>query len=172
MTYRTRIDLGVAAVVIAIGLVFAWQSWLIDPSSNEAVGPRSVPLFLATAMIVLGAGIGVASLAGERAGADDAVEDAEFGFLDSDLSRVVAVVGAGAAYTIAFWALGYMAATILAAAMALWIFGVRSALAIVVCAIVAGVAYQFVFMGLMGLLDPRGQLLDLRWLSRLITPGS
>ncbi|MEL6800508.1 MAG: tripartite tricarboxylate transporter TctB family protein [Pseudomonadota bacterium] len=169
MTYRTRIDIGVAVVVIAIGIVFGIEALRINPASHEAVGPRSVPVFLALLMIVLGAGIGLSALANrtvETADTDD------FGFRDSDLKRVFAVIGAGIVYTAAFWAVGYLTATVLAGGLALWVFGVRSPLVIILGAIAAGIAYQFIFMGLMGLLDPRGELLDLRWLSRLITPGS
>ncbi|MFO6464287.1 tripartite tricarboxylate transporter TctB family protein [Jannaschia sp. KMU-145] len=167
LTARTRIDLGVAATVIAIGAVFAFEAWRIDPASYEAVGPRAVPLFLAVAMIVLGASIGLG--AWWRVGHGTPPEPG-FGFADSDLRRVAAVIGAGAVYTFAFWAMGYMMATILGMAMALWVFGVRSPVMLVVLPLIAGIAYQVIFMGYMGLLDPRGALLNLRWLSNPVTP--
>lgn len=166
MTDRARTDLGVAVVVILVGAVFALEAWRIDPRSDEAVGPRFVPLFLALSMVVLGGGIGAGAL--RRSGRP---AEPGFGFGDSDLARVAAVVGAGVAYVAAFWAIGYFGATILAMALALWVFGVRSTPVLVLLPIAAGIAYQFVFMGLMGLLDPRGALLDLRDLSRLVTPG-
>lgn len=169
MTYRSRIDLGVAAVVIAIGTVFGIEAWRIDPASYEAIGPRFVPLFLCLAMIALGALIGIAALVAPGA---EAPPEAGFGFRDTDLGRVAAVIGAGIAYVFAFWALGYFVATIIAAALALFVFGVRAPVILILGAVAAGVVYQVVFMGLMGLLDPRGELLDLRSLSRLVTPGS
>lgn len=168
MSYRTRIDLGVACIVIAIGLVFLWQALLIDPKSHEAVGPRAVPMFLAVTMIVLGAAIGIGSLgsSGTRP------EHEDFGFGDSDILRVAAIVAVGAVFLVAFWAAGYMLATAVAAALSFRVFGVRSPVVILSGAVAASIAYQALFMGLMGLFDPRGELLDLRMLSRLVTPGS
>lgn len=167
MSHRKRIDLGVALVVIALGLGLGLEAWRIDPSSYEAVGPRAVPLFLCAAMVLLGALVGVGALTG--GGADD---DPSFGFRDSDLPRVAAVIGAGAVYAFVFWAAGYLVATVVGAALAFVAFGVRSPLVVIGGAVAAGIVYQLVFMGLMGLLDPRGALIDLRDLSHLITPGS
>ncbi|WP_224815947.1 tripartite tricarboxylate transporter TctB family protein [Hasllibacter sp. MH4015] len=168
MTYRSRIDLGVAATVIAIGAVFAVEAWRIDPASYEAVGPRSVPVFLAVLMIALGAIIAIGAVAG---GAPE--EEAEsFGFRNSDVRRVLSVIAVGAICTAIFWAAGYMVAMIVGTGLMLWVFGVRRPIILLLLPILAGIVYQFVFMGLMGLLDPRGELVDLRWLSRLITPGS
>lgn len=169
MTYRSRIDLGVSAVVIAIGVVFAIEAWRIDPRSFEAVGPRLVPEFLAIVMIMLGGAVGVGAWLNR---APETSDGDEFGFRNSDLRRVFAVIGAGGVYAFAFWALGYLVATMLGAALALWVFGVRSPVVLILVPIAAGVLYQIVFMGLMGLLDPGGELLDLRLLSRIVTPGS
>ena len=169
MTYRARIDLGVAAVVVAIGAVFGIEAWRIDPRSYEAVGPRFVPVFLAGTMIVLGMALGLAAFLSRNDSLAD--NDPAFGFRNSDLRRVLTVIGAGAVYTFAFWALGYMAATVIGAALALWVFGVRSPFVLILVSIGAGVVYQAVFMGMMGLLDPQGALIDLRALSNLVTPG-
>ena len=172
MTGRRRIDLGVAAVCIALGALFAAEAWRIDPRSYEAVGPRAVPLALALVLVAGGAAIGLGAWLGRGAPGEGAVEPGgEFGFAGSDVARVVQVVGAGAAYALAFWALGYMVATMIGMALALWVFGVRAPLALVLLPVAAGILYQAVFMGLMGLLDPPGALIDLRWLSAPVTPG-
>ena len=170
MTYRSRIDLGVAAVVIAIGLVFAFEASRIDPRSYEAIGPRLVPAFLACLMIGIGAVIGLNAWIAPRTDAHR--EDSDFGFRDSDIGKVVGVIAAGAIYTFSFWALGYFVSTIIGAAFALWVFGVRKPAILIVAPILAGLLYQIVFMGFMGLLDPRGALFDLRWLSAIVTPGA
>ena len=167
MQSRTQIDIGVAAACITIGAVFALEAWRIDPRSSEAIGPRFVPLVLAGIMIVGGALVG--GLAWLRDGSA-APPGSGFGFRDSDIRRIAMVVGAGVVYTFAFWAIGYMGATTLAMALVLWVFGVRNPLVLIAVPIVAGIVYQIIFMGLMGLLDPRGELLDLRWLSNRVTP--
>lgn len=170
MTYRSRIDLGVAIVVFVIGLIFALEAWRINPASFEAVGPRFVPVFLACLMMGLGVLVGLSAIMSKDQGATDDIAD--FGFRDSDLAKVLGVIGAGAITALLFWALGYLVAMIIGTFLMLWVFGVRSPFALILLPVAAGVVYQFVFMGLMGLLDPRGALVDLRWLSRLITPGS
>lgn len=164
---RTRIDLGLSAVVVVVGIVFVLEALRIDPASYEAVGPRAVPLFLAGSTIALGLAIGLA--AWWRA--DATPPSPGIGFAESDLRRVALMLGAGAAYAVAFWALGYMVATMLGMALALWVFGVRSPAMLIAMPIAAGLLYQIVFMGFMGLLDPRGALLDLRALSTPVTPG-
>ncbi|KIT16261.1 tripartite tricarboxylate transporter TctB family protein [Jannaschia aquimarina] len=166
---RTRLDLGVAAAVILIGLVFAVEAWRIDPRSYEAVGPRFVPVLLAATMIGLGLLVALGAML-RNPSAQPLREEGDLGFEGSDLKRVMAVIGAGAAYTFCFWAFGYMAATALGMLLALLAFGVRSPLALILLPIFAAIAYQALFMGLMGLLDPRGALLDLRWLSEPVTP--
>ena len=161
-----RIDLGLTVVVVGVGAVFAVEAWRIDPTSYEAVGPRAVPLFLACAMIGLGAALALGAwLRDDRAPLPPGI-----GFEGANLGRVALVIGAGALYAAAFWALGYMVATILGMAMALWVFGVRRPLVLIALPVAAGIAYQAVFMGFMGLLDPRGALLDLRWLADPVTP--
>ncbi|WP_308916624.1 tripartite tricarboxylate transporter TctB family protein [Jannaschia sp. LMIT008] len=164
-SYRARIDLGVAATVIAVGAVLLWEAWRIDPRSYGTVGPRFVPVFLSSAMIVLGAAIGAGALMRPSLPADP-----DYGFGDGDLGRVAAVIAAGAVFTLAFWAVGFMGAAATGMLLTMWVFGVRSPAALIAVPLVAAIVYQFTFMGMMGLLDPRGALLDLRPLSRLVTP--
>ncbi|MCK0167213.1 tripartite tricarboxylate transporter TctB family protein [Jannaschia sp. S6380] len=169
MSYRSRIDLGVACVVVLIGLVLGAEALRIDPKSYEAVGPRAVPLFLACAMVMGGLLVGASAWRVRRTRAP-AETDADYGFRDSDLARVAAVIGVGLVYLIAFWALGYFGATIIAMALILVVFGNRNPLTIIGGAILAGLVYQVVFMGAMGLLDPRGALVDVRPVTSIFTP--
>ena len=165
---RTRVELGAAAAVAGIGAIFAIEAMGIDPRSYEQVGPRAVPVTLALAMIALAAVIAIGAL---RGNAQAAPPEPGYGFADSDIARVAGVIGAGAALTIAFWAAGYMAACFVGMVLVMRVFGVRSWPAILATSAAAAVAYQFTFMGMMGLLDPRGALLDLRPVSSLVTPN-
>ncbi|MEM9798318.1 MAG: tripartite tricarboxylate transporter TctB family protein [Pseudomonadota bacterium] len=160
MQYRTQIEIGAGSVAALIGLVLVWQAVGIDPRSYDAVGPRFVPLFVACAMVALGAFIAVRAWMADGRDREPMPED--YGFRDSDLARVGQVVGTGIAYLFVFWAFGYFAATLLGIALMMLAFGIRSPLAIGGVSAVTAVIYQFVFIGLMGLLDAPGAWLDLR----------
>ena len=165
--YRTKVDLCVAAGTIVIGLFFIYQASLIDTLSDHAVGPSAGPLFLAAAMLAMGVLIGASALYfnADRGGVNDALHanepEEDFGFRDSDLKRVVAVVALGFVYIFLFHSLGYLISTLVVIPMVLWAFGNRRAGQIAVLAVAGALAYDYVFMGLMGLHDPAGAYFDL-----------
>lgn len=166
LTYRGRIELGVALAVLVVGLFFTALALDITPSTRDPVGPRALPLFLA---LLLVAGAALIAWSGWRDRTPAALLPDDYGFRTSNLARVAQVVGAGAVYVALFFALGYMAATAVAFVLVLAAFGVRSAATALVLAVVAAALYQFVFMGLMGLNDPPGRLVDLRAWSSLVS---
>ena len=155
-----------AAVTITVGLFFVGLAWGINPSAFDPIGPRALPLFLAASVVALGVLIGWMGLR------DDTPEVAlasDYGFRTSDLAQVAQVIGAGAIYVALFFAFGYMAATLVAFPLVLFAFGARRAFIMLALSIGAALLYQYVFMGLMGLNDPAGGLLDLRWLSTRVS---
>tara|TARA_Y100001934_G_scaffold280538_1_gene387500 strand:- start:1181 stop:1777 length:597 start_codon:yes stop_codon:yes gene_type:complete len=169
LRYRTKIDLGVAAVTILIGAFFTYQVSLVESIAEDAIGPRMIPYFLSIAMMLLGFIIGVSALVANKslvAFADEqhsiAEEaDAGFGFRDSDMTRVVAVVGMGFVYIWLFWAFGYVISTILSLALMLLVFGNRAPRLILILSIVGGLVYHYLFIHLMGLHDLAGAYFDL-----------
>ena len=169
LRYRTKVDLGVAIGTIAIGAFFAYQVSLIEAVAQDAIGPRLIPYFLSISMIVLGVLIAISALyynaSRAAAAASDALHAAEpeedFGFRDSDMLRVFAVIGMGFVYIALFTALGYVISTVLSLALMLLVFGNRKIATIVILSIVGAVIYDYVFMGLMGLHDPPGAFFDL-----------
>ena len=165
--YRTKVDLYVAAGTIVVGAFFLYQASLIDTLSDHAVGPSAGPLFLAVSMIGMGVLIGVSALYynSRRGQVSDALHanepDEDFGFRDSDLKRVAAVVALGFIYIFLFHALGYLISTLVVIPMMLWVFGNRRIGQIAILAVTGAVAYDYVFMNLMGLHDPAGAYFDL-----------
>ena len=167
--YRTRIDLGVSAVTVAVGAFFLYQVFLIESVQQDSIGPTLIPFFLATAMIVLGVLVGASALfynANQAAAtASDALHSAEpeedFGFRDSDMLRVVAVVAMGFVYLALFWAFGYIISTFLSLILMLLVFGNKHFVTILVLSVAGALVYNYVFMGLMGLHDPPGAYIDL-----------
>lgn len=172
LRYRTKIEFGVAVAVFAVGGFFALLALDINPSADDAVGPRFVPLFVSVAMVALGALIAFNAWRGDASGAEplgEAFDGETFGFRDTDVGRVFAVIGCGAIYIALFAALGYMAATILAMVLILLAFGNRDPKVLIGFPLISAVIYQYIFMGLMGLHDPAGALVDFSAMSGMIS---
>jgi hypothetical protein len=173
-SYRTKIELGVTAVVVLTGIFFAVLAWDINPKSHE-IGPRVVPMFVAVAMILLGALVSLVALKtnspenGNGSNELDVTEDVDYGFANSNISRIVSVIGCGIIYIILFIAFGYFAATLVSLALILYAFGNRNLATLVLVSIIGTVIYQYIFMGLMGLHDPVGALIDFSVLTNLVS---
>ena len=48
--YKIKVEYGVSAVVLLVGVFFIFQAFTIE-TSREAVGPRTMPLWLAIARL-------------------------------------------------------------------------------------------------------------------------
>ena len=104
--YKIRVEYGVSAVVLLIGVFFIYQAFTIE-TSREAVGPRTMPLFLAISLVLGGVWLAL------RAFFDKAGDLREgYGFLESDVTRIFMVVGCGILFILMFWGFGYFAAII------------------------------------------------------------
>ena len=161
--YKIKVEYGVSAVVLLIGVFFLFQSFTID-TSRESVGPRTMPLIIAIALVISGAWLALRAFTG-RAG--DLKEG--YGFLESDLKRIVLVVGCGALFVVLFWAFGYFIALIFTFVMMLLTFGVRNWAYMISGGIILAIAFQWLFMGVMLLNDPKGAIADLRPYTNWIT---
>lgn len=169
LRYRTKVDLGVAAVTVMVGAFFVYLASSISANDDGGVGPEVVPYFLAAGIIGLGILIGVSAMLFNARGAkrtltpeELAAQEAEdqFGFRDSDLGRVAAVIFMGGVYIFLFHAVGYFLATLITLALMLVVFGNRKIVTIALLAVVGALIYHYVFMGLMGLHDPAGAYFD------------
>ena len=162
-SYKTKIEYGVATVVILIGLFFIYQASTIK-ASKEAIGPQTMPMFLAIFLIIGGLWLAFRAWRGKVGEVKEG-----YGFLESDISRIFQIVGAGVLFVVLFWAVGYFVAVICTFIAMLYTFGVRSWLKMIVGAVVLAMIFQWLFMGIMLLNDPKGALIDLRpytnWIS-------
>ena len=84
--YKIKVEYGVSAIVLLIGAFFIFQAFTIE-TSREAVGPRTMPLYLAFALVLGGLWLAIRAFTG-RAG--DLKEG--YGFLESDVKRIVMVI--------------------------------------------------------------------------------
>ena len=166
LRYRTKIDLGVSAVTILIGLFFAYQVTQIETLSENDIGPAFFPSILAFTMIGLGLLVGISALMYNATvkrvtGEVEEGDEEKFGFRDSDIVRIVAVVAMGFVYITLFYGFGYFISTLVSLALMLLVFGNRNFGLIAALSIIGAVVYNYVFIGLMGLHDPPGMLFDL-----------
>ncbi|MEM8803215.1 MAG: tripartite tricarboxylate transporter TctB family protein [Pseudomonadota bacterium] len=161
--HKIKVEYGVSAVVLLVGVFFLFQSFTID-TSREAVGPRTMPLILSVVTILTGLFLGVRAIGGK---VGDVKEG--YGFLESDIARIAMVVGCGALFVALFWAFGYFTALIFTFIAMLFTFGVRNWLFMIPGAIILAIAFQALFMGVMLLNDPRGAIVDMRPYTNWIT---
>ena len=161
--YKIKVEYGVSAIVLLIGVFFIFQAFTIE-TSREAVGPRTMPLYLAVALVLGGLWLAIRAFTGRAGDLKDG-----YGFLESDVKRIVMVVGCGVLFVLLFWALGYFAAVIASYIAMLYTFGVRRWGWMVGGGLVLAVIFQWLFMGIMLLNDPAGALIDLRPLTNWIS---
>ena len=161
--YKTKVEYGVAAIVLLVGVFFIFQAFTIE-TSRESVGPRTLPMILAVSLVIGGCWLAL------RARLDKTGELKEgYGFLESDVKRIFLVMACGVLFVITFWGFGYFSAVIVTLIAMLLTFGVRNWVAMILGAVVLAVIFQWVFMGVMLLNDPKGAIVDMRpytnWIS-------
>ncbi len=161
--YKIKVEYGVSAVVILIGVFFIFQAFTID-TSREAVGPRTMPMILAVSLVIGGLWLAL------RAFLDKAGDLREgYGFLESDIPRIFQVIGCGVLFVFMFWGFGYFSAIIVTYIAMLYTFGVRNWVWMIGGGIVIALIFQWLFMGVMLLNDPRGAIVDMRPYTNWIT---
>jgi hypothetical protein len=161
--YKTKVECGVSAIVILVGLFFVYQASTIG-TSKEMFGPSAMPFALAISTVL--GGIWLANRAfRSKVGA---VQDG-YGFLESDLKRIAWVIGSGAIFILTFYLLGYFLAIVVGYTLMLLSFGVRNISKIFFSTLLMAVIFQWLFMGVMRLNDPSGALFDLRPYTSIIS---
>jgi len=161
--YKNKVEYGVSAVVLLVGLFFIYQAFTIE-TTREAVGPRTLPMILAVSLVLGGLWLALRAYMGKAGALKDG-----YGFLESDIARILLVVACGVLFVTTFWGFGYFLAVIVTLIAMLLTFGVRNWLAMILGAIVLAIIFQWVFMGVMLLNDPKGAIVDMRPYTNWIT---
>ena len=161
--YKIKVEYGVSAIVLLIGVFFIFQSFTID-TSREAVGPRTMPLWLAIALVLGGLWLAIRAFTGRAGDLKDG-----YGFLESDTKRIAMVVGCGVLFVSLFWGFGYFTAIIATYCAMLYTFGVRNWGWMIGGGLILAVIFQWLFMGIMLLNDPAGAIIDMRPYTNWIT---
>ncbi len=163
LSYKTKLEYAVAAVVLLVGVFFIFQAFTID-TSRESVGPRTLPMILAVSLVLGGVYLGLRAMLGKVGELKEG-----YGFLESDVGRIALVVACGVLFIITFWGFGYFLAVIVTLIAMLYTFGVRNWVAMIISAIILAFIFQAVFMGVMLLNDPKGAIVDMRPYTNWIT---
>ncbi|MEM9715252.1 MAG: tripartite tricarboxylate transporter TctB family protein [Pseudomonadota bacterium] len=163
LDYKTKVELGVAVVVALIGLFFIYQASTIA-ASREAVGPRTMPMFLAISLVLGGIWVAARALLGKHGEIKEG-----YGFQESNISRIMQTIGCGIFFVIVFWGFGYFTAILTTFMLVLFAFGNRGILWLLAGGVIAAFVFQWLFMGVMLLNDPRGALVDMRPYTNWIT---
>jgi hypothetical protein len=161
--YKIKVEYGVAAAVLLVGIFFIFQAFTIT-TSREAVGPRTLPLILAISLVLGGLWLGIRALTGRTGDLKEG-----YGFLESDVSRIFMVVACGALFVFLFWGFGYFTALIFTFIAMLFTFDVRNWPVMIVGGVVLAIAFQALFVGVMLLNDPKGAIVDMRPYTNWIT---
>lgn len=161
--YKNKVEYGVAAVVLLVGVFFIFQAFTIE-TSRESVGPRTLPMILAVSLVLGGLWLGLRAFRGKAGALKEG-----YGFLESDVKRITLVIACGVLFVVTFWAFGYFVAVIVTLIAMLLTFGVRNWIAMIIGAIVLAIIFQWVFMGVMLLNDPKGAIVDMRPYTNWIT---
>jgi len=161
--YKTKLEYGVAAVVVLVGVFFIFQAFTIE-TSRESVGPRTLPMILAVSLVLGGLWLALRAFRGKVGELKDG-----YGFAESDSKRIFLVVACGILFVTTFWAFGYFLAVIVTLIAMLLSFGVRNWIAMILGAVVLALIFQWVFMGVMILNDPKGAIVDMRPYTNWIT---
>ena len=154
--YKNKVEYGVGAVVLLVGVFFIFQAFTIE-TSRESVGPRTLPMILAVSLVIGGLWLSLRPLLGKAGELKDG-----YGFLESDVKRIFLVVACGVLFVSLFWAFGYFVAVFFTLISMLLTFGVRNWIAMFFGALILAVIFQIVFMGVMLLNDPKGAIVDMR----------
>ena len=177
-------DLWAGLAVAFLGAALLALTFRIRLTEAGLVGPRFVPQVVAGLLVAGGLALALRPRSGgaavpEDVPADDAApaplsppgeEGPPAGSATGDGAPTsplpaLALPVMGLLYVAAIPWVGYLAATLPAAAAALWLFGARRPVFALLAALGLTAAMQAVFVELMGVFLPRGRLLDLAaWL--------
>ncbi len=161
--YKVKLEYGVGAVVLLVGVFFIFQAFTIE-TSRESVGPRTLPMILAVSLVIGGLYLMLRAFVGNTGEIKEG-----YGFLESDVKRILMVVACGVLFVVVFWGFGYFLAVVVTLLAMLLTFGVRNWLAMILGALILAVVFQWVFMGVMLLNDPKGAIVDMRPYTNWIT---
>jgi putative tricarboxylic transport membrane protein len=141
---------GGALALLGVGGIVA--SFGINPDPDGGWGARIFPLVGSGSILLLGLLEFIKGLRGA----------AGFGGQDNKaLTDIFAMLFLSLAYVWLMAKLGYLLSTAIAAPLAMWIYGIRNPLGLIVAAILSPLIYHLIFFVGLGVFPPLGEWFDL-----------
>lgn len=142
----------IGGVLIIFGLAALLASLQIDPDPDGDLGARIFPLVGAVSIALLGVVEMIGGLTGKK--------PAPFAMGDRSVS-VFTLLLISIAYIFLISKFGYLIATGVSAFLALWMFGVRNPIGLLIAMIACPAVYHLIFFELLGVFPPFGEWFDL-----------
>lgn len=151
MSGRLNSSVCVGAGLALLGLLAGWFAFQIPADTDGGIGARIFPYLGAGALALLG-GLEL------RKGLAGAHKSAAL------TNRPMPILGLLAMAILYVWLitkLGYLIGTGLIAPLAMWVFGMRNPLGLLITAILCPAIYHYIFFELLGVFPPYGEWFDL-----------
>lgn len=174
-TSALKLEIGAAVICVILGGTIFLLASQISPDTDEAIGPRTVPLAIGILISVLGALLLITAIVNERRMKKE--KDSEkyspkppiIRIQNMEIINILNIIGCGVIYVLLFWATGYYLATLISLGISLFLFGTRKVLPLALISILGALSYQIVFMSMMGLDDPAGALINISNLTQYLS---
>lgn len=141
----------IGVVLITFSIAALISSFQIKPDPDGGWGARIFPLVGSGSLLLLGAIELFKGMKGELASAVEKF----------NLPAVLGMLALALSYVWVMNRFGYLLSTGVAAPIALWLFGVRSRVGLLVAAIVCPALYHLIFFEGLGVYPPLGRWFDL-----------
>ena len=92
--YKIKVEYGVSAAVLLVGLFFIFQAFTIE-TSREAIGPRTMPLIMAVSLMLGGIWHSVCAFTRKAGNLKDGYD-----LLESDVKRIFMIIGCGSLFVL------------------------------------------------------------------------
>lgn len=141
----------IGGTIAAFGLVVFLLGLTIEADAQGNANARIIPLIGSGALCFLG------GLEFRRGWTGESEPLA----LSGDPKSILALLALAIAYSWSLGKFGYLLSTGFVAPVAMWLFGIRNPLGLLVAAIVCPAIYHLIFFELMGVFPPFGEWFDL-----------
>lgn len=146
---KGKYDIFSGLVIAVIGIVFMWQTYLLEGSIDEVMEVMLLPRIISIMLLCFGLLLSVKTLLSKEKPSSSATSASPMS--PQLLCRLGLLATMGFAYTLFFWLFGYLIATIIVAIPVFYIFGNRGWFTLLVLPILAAIIIHLVFFKTMGL---------------------
>ena len=153
--------LGLAISLFCLSLAFS-----IESVFGSTLEMRMLPVFLSGTMVIISL---LVIFKAVKMPSDLLLSPKEIETMKAATGRMFGVIVVGLIYVGLFYALGYVASTVISMYLVMLVLGNSNHFKLAAIAIFSAVIYQFIFMGMFGFYDPVGRLIDLSTLSEFLS---